>query len=257
MTTEATLKLMVFPPSPWSEKARWALDAAGLDYEKIVHTPLISNMRARRLAGNFNPRRKLSLPIAACGDQVMDDSFGIASYAADHRKEGSVDLFPKNKLAEIQYWNDLSNRLMNILRKRALPAMKTNRTLLENNLPPLVPKPLRPYLTGVSKMAIDYIDRKYPVDSKDTEEVLIQGFETLRDALSKAGGDYLLGDFSYADIAMAVTLQPVKPVENHYIPLDDGTRECWTDPALINQFQDLIEWRDRIYQHHRAASTKG
>lgn len=252
MAPESTLKLMIFPPSPWSEKARWALDVAGLDYQKIEHMPMVSNFRARLLAGNLNPFRKFSLPIAACGEHVMDDSFGIANYAADHCKNGDLDLFPKDKLDDIQYWNDLSNQLMNILRKRALPAMKANQTLLESNLPPVVPKPLRPYLTGVSKMAISYIDRKYPVPEEDAEQTLIDGFETLRNALKQAGGDYLLGEFSYADIAMAVSLQPVKPVENRYIALDDGTRECWTDQALIDQFPDLIEWRDRIYQHHRS-----
>ncbi|MCG8668189.1 MAG: glutathione S-transferase N-terminal domain-containing protein [Pseudomonadales bacterium] len=253
MATESTLKLMIFPPSPWSEKARWALDVAGLGYQLIEHVPMVSNLRARQLAGNFNPLRKFSLPIAACGAQVMDDSYSIASYAADHNKNANVDLFPQDKLTEIQYWNDLSNRMMNILRKRALPAMKTNQTLLESNLPPLVPEALRPHLTSVSKMAISYIDRKYPLSEEDTEQVVIEGFETLRKALNQADGDYLLGEFSYADIAMAVTLQPVKPVADKYIPLDSGTRECWTDDMLIEQFPDLIEWRDRIYQHHRSA----
>ena len=252
MAPDSTLKLMIFPPSPWSEKARWALDAAGLDYQTIEHIPMVSNLRARLLAGNLNPLRTFSLPIARCGGHVMSDSFAIATYAADHCKNGNLELFPQDKLDDIQYWNELSNQLMNILRKRALPAMKANQTLLENNLPPVVPHPLRRYLTDVSRMAINYLDRKYPVPEEQPEQTLIEGFETLRKALKHADGDYLVGDFSYADIAMAVSLQPIKPVDNRYIALDEGTRECWTDQALINKFPDLIEWRDRIYQHHRS-----
>lgn len=39
----------------------------------------------------------------------------------------------------------------------------------------------------------------------------------LREALKKSGGKYILGDgFTYADIVMAVAMQPVKPVGPPY-----------------------------------------
>jgi len=74
--------------------------------------------------------------------------------------------------------------------------------------------------------------------------------ETLRSALSQ-GSRYLLGSFSYADIAMAVSLQGVLPVADRFIPLEPATREVWTRGDIAASFPDLLAWRDQLYELHR------
>ena len=72
----------------------------------------------------------------------------------------------------------------------------------------------------------------------------------MRDALSD-GRRCLLGEFSYADIAMASALQFVAPVGDEHIRLGPATRRAWTDLDLAGELTDLIEWRDQLYASRR------
>jgi len=81
------------------------------------------------------------------------------------------------------------------------------------------------------------------------------------DGLAKAlsGQRYLVGDgFTYADIAMALTLQQVSPVDPRYI-----VRMSGLGPAGMNidtftlRHADLIAWRDALYAQHRRPAVPG
>ncbi len=75
----------------------------------------------------------------------------------------------------------------------------------------------------------------------------------LREALG--GRRTLASDFSYADLTMAVVLQMVSPVDERYIRIGEARRRAWTDDVLAREFADLVEWRDRLYADHRAATA--
>jgi glutathione S-transferase len=66
---------------------------------------------------------------------------------------------------------------------------------------------------------------------------------------------YLLGAFSYADIAMATVLQGIAPVGNGYIRLGPATRRAWTRPVLEQAYPNLIRWRDNLYLQHRGRAA--
>jgi glutathione S-transferase len=82
------------------------------------------------------------------------------------------------------------------------------------------------------------------------EETLTAGLGELRAALK--GKRYLLGQFSYADIAMAMCVQFIKPVDSPVVPLGSALRAAWTDAARAVEFADLLRWRDALYEDHRA-----
>jgi glutathione S-transferase len=65
------------------------------------------------------------------------------------------------------------------------------------------------------------------------------------------GRKYILDGFSFADIAMAATLQMVRPVADNYLAIGPATRDAWTDPELSERFADLLAWRDALYREHR------
>ena len=75
---------------------------------------------------------------------------------------------------------------------------------------------------------------------------LRQALERTRAGLRAVDGDYLLGRFSYADIAMAVVLEGIAPMAQVDPPLGPATRRCWSDPALAEEFEDLLHWRQRL-----------
>lgn len=85
------------------------------------------------------------------------------------------------------------------------------------------------------------------------EETLRAGLDALRAAL--AGGEYLLGSFSYVDIAMATLLQGVEPVADRYLRLGPATRATWTRTELAREYADLLRWRDELYARHRRRAT--
>ena len=67
------------------------------------------------------------------------------------------------------------------------------------------------------------------------------------------GRPYLLGDaFSYADIAMALTLQQVHPVDPRYIVRMEGLGPSGMNvPELATRHAGLLAWRDALYARHR------
>lgn len=99
--------------------------------------------------------------------------------------------------------------------------------------------------------------RKYGLSLADLapyEAGLREGLGALRAGLA-ASSPYLLGSFSYADIAAATLLQGVQPVVDDCLPLDRATRAAWTQPALAREYADLLQWRDDIYRKHRRPSV--
>jgi glutathione S-transferase len=238
--------------SPWSEKARWALDHHGLEYRRVEYVPIIGEpllrLRARK------PFGRITVPILFDDGEVLDDSFDIARHA-DRVGRGSR-LFPEGRLEEIRGWNERSERAL-----AAGRALTANRTALDpvaklESVPPFVPEALRPKSEPLVDLGIRYLRRKYGFDEGGTEalqETIVRSLDALRSAL--AGRATVLPEgFSYADVVMAVSLQFVRPPEDRYIRLGAASRVCWTDPALAPRYADLLDWRDDVYGRFRERS---
>ena len=82
------------------------------------------------------------------------------------------------------------------------------------------------------------------------EDVLTGALEALAQAVSPER-PYLLGAFSYADIAMALVLQGVSPVDESFMTVGLGGREVLAQPRLAARYPGLIQWRDALYTKHR------
>jgi glutathione S-transferase len=65
------------------------------------------------------------------------------------------------------------------------------------------------------------------------------------------GRNTLLADFTFADLAAAVALGVVRPVEHPVMPLGPGLRAAFTEPGLAEEFGELLAWRDRLYAERR------
>ncbi len=249
MEQNASLKFVFFPPSPWSERARWALDHSGIAFETLVYTPMLSTPRVRWMTRNFTD--KLTVPAAVQEQIILRDSYDIAEHANSRRLPDRQNLFPEAKLDDIRQWNQLSEYLLDRLRVRAFPRMRNSRQLKLNNLPPVLPNRLKPYLLPLSDRALRNFEKKYPVPGNDHKAEITGALQKVRDSLEKSGNDYLTDTFSYADMTVAAVFQCISPVSDHYVPLDPAVRECWTDTELKKEFSDLLAWRDRIYEQHR------
>jgi glutathione S-transferase len=252
--TKPERRLVVLRESPWSERAKWALDHHGLSYQTIHHTPFLGERRLRRLAGA--PRKRVTVPILLAGDQTLIESWDIAHYA--DREGNGNKLIPHDHEADIQRWNDLADEAMSAGRALLVPVLLRNAKALDEQVPPFVPRWTRPLLRPFTRHATAWFGNKYGLHLEDAPAHLARmrtALEILRAALEKSS-PYLLGDFSYADIVMAVSLQGVSPVDDRYIPLEPASRQVWTRSDLAAEFADLIAWRNQLYELHRVRSDR-
>jgi glutathione S-transferase len=243
------VRLVSLKISPWSERARWALDHHRIDYKIIHHMPFLGERKLRRIVGPG--KKRVTVPVLLAGDEVLTESWDIALYA-DRAGSGSKLMTPGRE-SEVRTWNDLADKTMTTTRALVVGAMLTNPEALQEALPPQMPAFLRSLLTPVSRHAMKWFGRKYEVRFQDKREQLAamrSMLETLRAALAKSS-PYLLGEFSYADIVMATSLQGVLPVADRYIRLGPGTRKAWTQEEIAAEFRDVIAWRDELYERHR------
>jgi glutathione S-transferase len=243
--------------SPWSEKARWALDWHGHEYRKVEHLPLLTEPLIRLRAGIWGER--VSVPFLVADGRGIGDSFAIAQFAdAEGLKKPSpaASLFPAGQLEAITGWNRLSEQAISAARAIVTRRIIADRAALKASIPDFFPRLFHAPLIPVAQFSAGYIESKYQTaDLRDeaAEGSITGSLEALRTSL--AGRPYLLGDFSYADIAMAEALQFVKPVENdRAIPLKPKQRECMTHARLADLFDDLMGWRDELYAKHRFRS---
>lgn len=81
------LRLITIPISHYCEKARWALDRAGIEYREERHVQGIHQFVARRAGG------KKTLPVLVTPDRVLNDSADILRWA-DEGLPAEQRLFP-------------------------------------------------------------------------------------------------------------------------------------------------------------------
>lgn len=241
-------ELYALPYSPWSEKARWALDHHRVPYREREYVPMLGEASLRiRLR---RPRGRVTVPVLFADGGALTDSFEIASWA-DTFGDGAR-LMPDDRAQEIGGWNRRSERALDAARGLLVPRLLADRDAQREALPAIFPAPVRGALTPAAALGSRFVRRKYAIPSNIPahrgayREVLLE----LRGALGD--GDHLVGDaFSFADLAMAVALQGVTPPADRHLAMGPASRRCWTDDELTGEFADLVAWRDRIYERHR------
>jgi glutathione S-transferase len=243
-------KLVALHVSPWSERARWALDHHGIEYEVVHHFPILGERRLRSLVGPAKPQA--TVPVLVAGGEVLSESWDIARYA--DRVGIGTKLLPPDRETEIKAWVDRADQAARARRARVLAATIASPGALDENSPSYVPALLRPLLRPVARRVTMAFVRKYDLrldegasQTDTTRKVLL----AVREALD--GRPFLLGFFSYADIAVATLVQGIAPVADRFIELGPATRAAWTSPELAAEFADVVTWRDALYESQREA----
>ena len=230
--------------SPWSDKARWALDHSGADYVNKTYVSMVGEPWLRFKTNQY--KGAVSVPVLLDAGKVFSDSFDIAIYADSKRiHQQRQTLFPNTAIA--RKWNELSEKALTIGRYHCVVKQLDNTQAQQEILPSFIPDAAKPYFTWLARDGLKYHLKKYPVKEELAayRAILLK----LREALGNKG--YILDAFSYCDIVMALALQYVNPVEHKYSAPGPAVADCWTHRELLEEFSDLIEWRDWIYLQHR------
>jgi glutathione S-transferase len=245
-------ELLALPFSPWSEKARWALDVRKVPYRYRHYQPLIGELelrlRTRRLLGAVT----VPLLIDDRG-RVYEDSASIARFA-DTQGEGP-SLFPAEHEAAIARFIELSERGL-----AAGRALSLQRQLADDDaLAELVPRAIRQrvgrHAARIGDLGLRRTMRKYKARrlTQDQHRAHLRGvLDELRAALKDVRTEpkTLLGTFTFADIAAAQVLGFVSP-PTFGLKLGSASRRGFTDPEFAREYADLIAWRDALYECYR------
>ena len=160
-------ELLALPYSPWSEKARWALDARAVPYRYRVYQPLIGELelrlRTRRLGGI------VTIPMLI-DDQgrVYDDSASIARFA-DSAGEGAA-LFPGAHAAAIARFIELSERGLSAGRALSLARQLGDDEALAEMVPRGLRKRLGGYASRLAELGLRRTLRKYQAEQLTLEQ---------------------------------------------------------------------------------------
>jgi glutathione S-transferase len=236
--------------SGWTEKARWALDHHRVAYRYEEYMPFV---KERWLRKQVPQGTKASVPLLMDPPTPgLPGSFAIAKRSEELGQ--GTPLFPAKHADAIARWNDVSEEVLNVARAYSMPRMLSSSAAQAEALPKALPLWLRKLLAPTAKSGMGFIVKKYgvPTNSEEAiEKTVVPAYEKLREALG--GRPYLLGDFTYADIATGVMLVLLGPVADRHLPMGPGTREVWTHAGLASRFPDLLAWRDGLYDKHRRA----
>jgi len=255
--SKASPELLHLPYSPWSEKARWALECRRVPYRSRIYQPLIGEpalrIRLRRARG------PVTVPVLFTADGPLADSLDIARWAAG-RGEGP-DLFPHAADPEIAAWNALSERALAAGRVLSLRRVRKDRAALIELVPRRMRSVLGPLGPLVAKKGVERTLKKYAhvLGGEDPMSVLEGVLAELRRALGATPVDdagaprtLVAGGFSFADITAAQALAFVTPPESG-LRIGPGNRAAFTDVELAARYADLLAWRDALYRRYRAA----
>jgi glutathione S-transferase len=230
--------------SPWSLKARWALDHHRVPYRWREYLPMLGEpLLQARLR-----RRRVTVPVLIDEAGVHDDSFDIAR-RAEAVGQGAP-LFPDALTDAISRWNQTSEDVCAAGRALTTARVLADPAALAESVP--VPPALRRPLRGVATAGARFLTRKYGLREVDEDAALDTiglALEAVREALAD-GRAYLEGPLTYADFALAVSLQFVQPVAGTYVHLGPASRRCWTRDGLAQAYPDVLAWRDQVFARH-------
>ena len=243
------LELTAIRFSPWSEKARWALDHHGCTYRELDYEPILGEYVLRWQMRR--PFGRITVPVLRDGEHWLTDSFDIALHAESIGR--GTPLFPKEHLAEISDWNRRSEIALAAGRAILMQSWSDSRELAIAALPDRIPEALKPLFIPVGRRRLRSFRAKYAIRDGDRAPLaaLTAELDGLEQAL--AGRRHLVGGaFSYADIAMALSLQQVRPVDPRHIVRMAGLGPSGMNvPELESRHAGLIAWRDELYARHR------
>ena len=223
------LRLITIPISHYCEKARWALQRAGIAYREEPHVQGLHRFYARRAGGG------LTVPVLVTPEGTIGESEQILEWA-DARTEPSRRLFGEGAEREqaLKLCRRLDERLGPHGRRLIYVRMFEQRELMlrynDQGVPRWEDRALRLGLPVAKRFIARVLEIRPGVERED-EEVVFDEFDWVAEQLAD-GRPYLLGErFTAADLTFAALAAPVvlPPVYGVTLPppelLDEPTAQ--------------------------------
>ncbi len=210
--------LVTIPISHYCEKARWALDRAGIVFVEQPHTQAIHRLATRRAGGG------LTAPVLVCDEGVLADSTDILSWV-DAQSAPDRALYPRSpeRAAEVRRLeHDFNTRLGPASRCWLYQRLRTRRDLAIDygsaGIPTWERMTLRagyPALIAIVARVLDVT----PATAARSEGEVRAVFDAVGERLDD-GRAYLCGDeFTAADLTFSALAAPMLMPAGYGVPL--------------------------------------
>jgi|GEM_PF-937192 len=263
------MKLITIRFSHFCERARWALDLAGVDYVEEGHLPgfHVRAVKKAHPAGGQKDRAstRFSTPLLVDGDTILDDSSTIARWAsAQGEQRGLASLYPADLVDDIDEWVQRSHDKLGIHSRRLAYFHLFNHM-------PLLHEMARQNVGGGQALALRmgapfFVSSLKKRQKLDDEASMHRAVDIVETAMADASAhleerDYLVGDrFTAADLMFACAAAPALVVQP-----DEGYG-AWlpTLASLPNAYRnDVDRWRAtragqhalRMFREHRQTTS--
>ena len=198
--------LITIPFSHYCEKARWALDRAGVRYREQGHLPFFSRFAGLRY-GAWN-----SVPLLCHGRSRLRSSSAIVAFA-DEQTAAEARLHPTDPAAqsEVRSLEETFDQRLGPHARRVAYAHILDQPILREAVASAVPRAEAALLPVIFPLIREGIRRGLRIDARGiarsrvvVDEVFAEVADRLRD-----GRRYLVGDrFTAADLAFAALACP-------------------------------------------------
>ncbi len=211
-----TLRLVTIAISHYCEKARWALDRAGLPYVEEAHAPLLHWLAARRAGG----RRTTPVLVTGAGE-VLADSTDILRWVDARAGLGLYPAEPDLR-REVDALEDLFDETLGPhVRRWAYSYVLDDRAVTRQVLTTNVSRRER-LLYRVTQPAVTFAMRrgmKITPEAATRSRAKVEDVFAKVDALLADGRPFLAGDrFTAADLTFAALGAPAVGVEGYGPP---------------------------------------
>jgi glutathione S-transferase len=253
--TSSRARLVTIPFSHFCEKARWALDRAGVPYTEEGHVPLFHRLAVRR-AGS--PRT--SVPALVAEGRLLGDSRDILAWA-DAKAAAGREIYPKDPrekeealALEATFDTELGPHLRRLLYFHLLPHRKLTFGLMDQE----TPRWERVLLRGVAPALLAGMRRFMRVDEAGATLSHAKVLRVLDDVDARLsdGRPFLVGDrFTSADITLAALTSPAMMPPEHRIrfPAVEALGPAAAQILREVHARPVAAYVRRMYREHRHA----
>jgi len=235
-------RLLTIPISHFCEKARWALDRAGLEYVEERHVQGIHQVLARRAGGGK------TVPVLVAEEGVFAESEDILRYA-DERLDPERRLFPADPrllgdVEKLSRWLDagLGPDGRRVMYARMLPLKRLMLSFNNQGVPAWEGRALAALWPIATRWAGHELGIE-PTTIRDDEPRVWRAFDAIAERLTD-GRPHLCGDrFTAADLTFACLASPV------IVPPEYGVRLPQPE-----ELPDYIAQDIRAFREHPAGA---
>ncbi len=247
----APLILHTFSISHFSEKARWMLDASGIDYVEKPWVPFLHVVPALRLGG----RRATTVPILVTETGAVQDSTRILLWCEKHRAPFALmptdPALREEVLAVEDRFDRIGTHVIRYAYRDALGDSEGIKTVWTLDATPLQKRIVRTAFPLMRMAFHRMLQLGNPKAVASSERKILEGMDWIAERIA-GGRRYLVGEtLTAADLTVAALLSPLACPDEHAVYSRPDFQNGVAALKARHADHPAMVWVRQLYRDHR------